>query len=127
MSFPFNAQAGPVMVQAEVIGPLGAIFLRLALDTGASRTTIDPAALVKIGYDPALAPDRIQVTTGSGMEYLPRLQVAQFRALRQVRTNFSILSHALPPSATIDGLLGLDFFRGQKLIVDFRQGSISLS
>jgi hypothetical protein len=38
-----------------------------------------------------------------------------------------VLSHTLPPSATIDGLLGLDFLRGKKLTIDFRQADVSLA
>jgi hypothetical protein len=41
--------------------------------------------------------------------------------------HFSVLSHALPPVAGVDGLLGLDFFRGQILTLDFRGGHITLS
>jgi hypothetical protein len=37
-----------------------------------------------------------------------------------------VLSHTLPSSATIDGLLGLDFLRGQMLSIDFRQALVSL-
>ena len=116
-----------MMVQAQMFGPLGAAFLRLALDTGATDTMINAAPLTAIGYDPALAPARVQVTTGSGVEYVPRLQIARLKALGQDRAQFWVLSHTLPPSATIDGLLGLDFLRGQELVVDFRQGMVSLS
>jgi hypothetical protein len=40
--------------------------------------------------------------------------------------SFPIIAHTLPPSATVDGLLGLDFFRGQQLNIDFRRGEITL-
>ena len=70
---------------------------------------------------------RVQVTTGSGVEYVPRVQVIRIKVLGQERTNFSILSHTLPPTSTIDGLLGLDFFRGQKLVIDFLQAKVSLN
>jgi hypothetical protein len=33
----------------------------------------------------------------------------------------------LPPGAGVDGLLGLDFLRGQSLTIDFRSGEITLS
>ena len=127
MSFPFGAQKGLVVVQAEVFGPLGSIVLRLALDTGATATMINVAPLVTIGCDPSLWPDRVQVTTGSGVEYAPRVEVNRIKALGQERTLFSVLSHTLPASATIDGLLGLDFLRGQKLTIDFRQADVSLT
>jgi hypothetical protein len=62
MSFPFNAQRGLILVDAELEGPSGSAMLRLALDTGATDTLINAAVLVAIGYDPALAPARIQIT-----------------------------------------------------------------
>jgi hypothetical protein len=48
-------------------------------------------------------------------------------ALGQERASFPVLAHTLPPSAGIDGLLGLDYLRGQTLTVDFRSGTITLS
>lgn len=82
--------------------------------------------LVSIGYDPALVPDRIQVTTGSGVEYLPRVTLSKMAVLGQERARFPVLCHTLPPSAGIDGLLGLDFVRGKTVMIDFRAGQISL-
>ena len=47
-------------------------------------------------------------------------------ALGVERMNFPLIAHTLPPSASIDGLLGLDFLRGCRLTVDFRTGRITL-
>jgi predicted aspartyl protease len=127
MSFPFDAQQGLVIVRAELWGPVGSIVLRLALDTGATGTVVNIGMLVTIGYDPALVPDRIQVTTGSGVEFVPRVTLDKMTALGQERTDFPVLGHTLPPSAGIDGLLGLDFFRGQSLTLDFRTGQVTLA
>ena len=127
MSFPFDAQQGLIIVRAELWGPVGSIVLRLALDTGATGTVVNIGMLVTIGYDPALVPDRIQVTTGSGVEFVPRVTLDKMTALGQERTDFPVLGHTLPPSAGIDGLLGLDFFRGQSLILDFRTGQVTLA
>ncbi len=121
MSFPFNAQHGLIVIEAELEGPTGSIVLRLALDTGATDTLLNAAALVTAGYDLALAPSRVQVTTGSGVAYVPRLPVSRLKALGQERTGFLVLGHTLPPSAGVDGVLGLDFLRGLTLTVDFRQ------
>jgi hypothetical protein len=88
---------------------------------------INAGHLVAIGYDPSLASDRVQVTTGSGVEYVSRLAVSRFKTLGQERACFPILGHTLPPSASVDGLLGLDFLRGQRLEIDFVQGLISLA
>ena len=127
MSVPFVPQSGLVIVPAAVDGPSGSGVLRLALDTGATGTVINIGMLVALGYDPALIPQRIQVTTGSGVEFVPRITLDKIVALGQERTHFPVLGHTLPPSAGIDGLLGLDFVRGQTLTVDFRTGTITLT
>ena len=87
MSHPFNSERGLIVVPAEISGPSGTIYLRLALDTGATGTMINVAPLTAVGYDPSLAPDRIQVTTGSGVEFAPRLIIARIAALGQERTH----------------------------------------
>jgi predicted aspartyl protease len=126
MSFPFDPQQGLIIVRAELWGPTSSVIVRLALDTGATSTVVNVGLLVAVGYDPALAPDRIQITTGSGVEFVPRVIVNRVMALGQEQTGFPVLGHTLPPSASVDRLLGLDFFRGQSLTLDFRAGQITL-
>jgi predicted aspartyl protease len=127
MRFTFNPTGGLLIVSARIDGPSGHTYAQLALDTGATGTLIRTATLVSIGYDPAVVPDRVAVTTGSGVEYVPRLPVDRIEALGQSRTNFAVLAHTLPPSAMVDGLLGLDFLRGCQLTLDFRSGEIALA
>jgi predicted aspartyl protease len=126
VSLPFDPQQGLIIVRTELWGPTGSAVLRLALDTGATATVVNIAMLVAVGYDPALAPTRVQVTTGSGVEYAPRVTLSRVLALGQERVDFAVLGHTLPPSAGVDGLLGLDFLRGQSLTVDFRTGHVTL-
>lgn len=127
MSFPFDSQQGLIIIRTELWGPAGSIVLRLALDTGATGTVVNIGMLVAIGYDPALVPDRIQITTGSGVEFVPRVTLDKMTSLGQERTDFQVMGHTLPPSAGIDGLLGLDFFRGQSVTLDFRTGQVTLA
>jgi hypothetical protein len=96
MSVPFDAHRGLIIVQAAMDGPSGTGVLRLALDTGATGTVINAGMLVALGYDPALEPERIQITTGSGVEFLPRVPLQKLVALGQERTNFPVLCHTLP-------------------------------
>jgi len=126
VSLPFDPQQGLIIVRTELWGPTGSALLRLALDTGATATVVNIAMLVAVGYDPALAPTRVQVTTGSGVGYAPRVTLSRILALGQERVDFPVLGHTLPPSAGVDGLLGLDFLRGQSLTVDFRTGHVTL-
>jgi hypothetical protein len=111
VSFPFNVHQGLVLLNAEVTGPSGSTIVRLALDSGATSSLINAASLILVGYDPALFPNRLPVTTGSGVVHVPRIPVVKMRALGQDRFSFPVLCHSLPAGAGIDGLLGLDFFR----------------
>ncbi len=127
MSQPFDGGRGLIVVPAELFGPSGSVVLHLAVDTGATQTMINVGLLAFAGYDPSLVPDRVQVTTGSGVEYAPRVPVDRIDVLGQGRRDFPVLAHTLPPSAHIDGLLGLDYMRQQQLVVDFRRNTVSLS
>ena len=126
MSFAFDARKGLIIVSAELFGPTGSIVLRLALDTGATASMVNVGPLAAVGYDPSLVSGRVQVTTGSGVEYVPRIKVRCFKALGRKVRSFPILSHTLPPSAGVDGLLGLDFLRNRTLMIDFQRGKLSL-
>ncbi|HKQ49530.1 MAG TPA: retropepsin-like aspartic protease [Phycisphaerae bacterium] len=126
MSFSFDPTEGLIIVNVRFWGPAGMSYARLALDTGATGTMFNTAKLVYAGYDPAAAEERVRVTTGSGIEYAPRLSISQIEALGQHRKSLPVLAHTLPPSASVDGLLGLDFFRGHRLEIDFQEGRIVL-
>lgn len=127
MNQPFNAHQGLILVPAQIDGPSGSAIVRLALDTGATTTVINVGLLVAIGYDPALASNRVQISTCSGIEFVPRIVLARLTALGEDRIDFPVLCHTLPPSTGVDGLLGLDVFRGMLLNIDFRTGQLSLT
>ena len=103
MSVRFDLDAGLIVVNAELVGSAGSGLIRLALDTGATATVVNVGVLVAVGYDPSMAPERVQVTTGSGVEYAPRVTVMRFLALGQERRSFPVLCHTLPLSTGVDG------------------------
>jgi predicted aspartyl protease len=74
MTYGFDPSQGLIIVPVRLFGPVGDMIVRLALDTGATSTLINSEILVLLGYDPATSPDRIQVTTGSGVELCPRVR-----------------------------------------------------
>jgi len=127
MSFTFNPSEGLVVVGCRVRGPSGNAVLRLAVDTGATSTLINASLLVATGYDPGAASDRVEITTGSGVEFVPRVVIQEMTALGVTYMDFPVLSHTLPPTAGVDGLLGLDYLRDHSLSIDFRNGTITLA
>lgn len=127
MSVSFNAQQGAVVVVAELEGPTATVHVRLALDTGATTTMVRTGMLALAGHDPSQAVTQQTVVTASGVETLPVVFTKHLDALGQKRTGFPVLAHTLPPGTGLDGVLGLDFFRGLTLTIDFRQGLITLT
>jgi len=127
VSIPFNPIHGLIFVDAELEGPARTIPVRLALDTGARGTTINIAPLVYAGYDPAMATNQTQLTTASGVAFAPRLPIIRLRALGMDRPGLIVNGHTLPTGTGIDGLLGLDFFRGTILNIDFQTGLIEVT
>jgi aspartyl protease family protein len=126
MTTSFNPVHGLIVISVRLFGPSGDLIARLALDTGASSTVVRNALLITIGYDPDALPRTVHFTTESGVESAPRLVVGRVAALNQERLNFPVVAHTLPPSASIDGVLGLDFLRNRVLTLDFINGEISL-
>lgn len=126
MSLTFNPKEGLIIIPTRLWGPNGDTVVRLALDTGATATVVNWDIIVLLGYDPAIISDRVQMTTGSGLEFVPRIIIRKLEGLGKKRKNFPALRHTLPPSTTVDGVLGLDFFRGNKLILDLRRGILTL-
>jgi len=126
MKFPFKPDAGPVLVRARPSGPKGDAVARMVLDTGATSTLVNWHVAVLLGYDLSTAPERIQITTGSGIEFAAQITLERIEALGKVSTSFPVLCHTLPPSAGVDGLIGLDFLRGQRVVLDFRSGMLTV-
>ena len=127
MKQPFDPKAGLIVVPTEFHGPNGVGVLRLALDTGANTTLVNLGPLLRLGYDPTVTSERVQITTASGVEFAARVLVKKFTALGRARLNFPVLGHTLPLNIGVDGLLGLDFLRGSRLAVNFQKGFVRLT
>lgn len=126
MSVRFDAERGLVVVPVRITGPRGESVVQCAVDTGATSTLFSREHLVRLGYDVASTRETVQVTTGSGVVNAPRLPVDTIAALDQEKRDFSVICHTLPASASVEGLLGLDFIRGQRLTIDFRRSEVVL-
>ena len=127
MSVYFNPRKGLIVITAQVWGPYGDVYLNLALDTGATTTLLDFVTLRELGY-PVEHPDAsIQLTSCTGIETVPMVELGRICALGQERKSLPVAAHTLPSTARIDGLLGLDFLRDSNVEIDFRAGKITLS
>lgn len=126
MTTPFRRDRGLIVVSARIEGPTGATCIDMALDTGATHTIINSSFLISVGYDPADFPARHRLTTASGFAFVPRIMAGSVSALGIQRQAFPVIAHTLPRESVAKGLLGLDFLRDHRLVLDFRQGVIDV-
>lgn len=126
MSTFFNPLASFLPVTVRLFGPFKDARAHLALDTGATQTMISREIAAFLGYDLDTGGRTTRLITASGEETASVVTISRLVALERQRLNMPILCHNLPSGTPFDGLLGLDFFRNQKLTVDFREGLITL-
>lgn len=127
MNHQFQGSSGLIRVHVDIEGPLGLTSVVLALDTGALGTLIGIDPLRLIGYDPLPTGKPLTLVTGSGIVPAIRFPITSLTALGSSRTNFPIVAHNLPAKSSVDGVLGLDFFRDHILTLDFPKGEITLN
>ena len=83
--------------------------------------------LFNLGYDLVSVTDRVLMATGSLVTSVPRVVLTRLSALGKRSVGMPVLAHTLAVNMSVHGLLGLDFFRGEVLTIDFRSKRIALS
>jgi predicted aspartyl protease len=126
LKYQFDSKAGIVLVKTKLYGPRGDAIVNLALDTGATWTLVSWETAVQLDYDPASVHERTPVTTGSGVEYCPKVVLERVEALGKAVSKLEVLCHTLPPTSRVDGLLGLNFLRQFDVRINFKQGYITV-
>jgi predicted aspartyl protease len=126
MSERFDPAARSIIVPVTVVGPRRQYDLKCALDTGSMQTVLSATFLRALGYDLSRPVRRTRIRSATGTAPAPVIRVSAVAALDRVRTNFLVAAHDLPLGVEADGLLGLDFFRGWVLRLDFFHGRIRL-
>jgi gag-polyprotein putative aspartyl protease len=127
MTASFDPTQGLIIVEARIVGPTNNATLNLAVDTGATTTFVEEAVLAFIGYTQADATNKFDVLTASGIGTVLEVPARSLTALGETRGGFPIQSHTFPPGTSHDGVLGLDFFRGNVLTIEFVKGEITLA
>jgi|ERR1035437_60808 hypothetical protein len=107
----------------------GIYKFRLALDTAATHTTIDSNMLFFAGYQLKNSIGEKEVETSNGIIIVELYSVRQLECLGIIHNDFEVqvydfLSHGI--SSEYDGVVGLNFFRNEKLCIDFFNNEVSV-
>ncbi len=106
---PPTLREGILAVYALVKGPHTWRSVKLAIDTGATRTMLPPDLLIDIGYHPAKATRHLELSTANGLIIVPLVRVRTVESLGCAVKELEIAAHHLPTESPVEGLLGLDF------------------
>ncbi len=126
-SFYFPKNKGLILCSAKISGHHRSAFLPLALDTGATNTIISLKTAQALGL---LKNQKKQVTmviaTSGGNKTCPVIAIPEFSCLGITKRNLQVICYDLPSKRPVEGLLGLNFFKGMQMVIDFQKGLITL-
>ena len=108
-------------------GPAGKQLVRMALDTGATYTMAPVSAVQAIGCDPADATSRIEFVAAGSIEYRPLITILAAQAFGVRVPQLPVVCHDLPPESPVRGLLGLNFLKHLRLLLDFPSQTLKIS
>ena len=110
-----------IALEVEIFRGEKSRIVRMALDTGATYLMLPWDVAEVLGYDPAASPERISITTASGVERAPLLTLDKVKALGKEVDQVKAICHSLPPQSAVDGLLGLSFLKHFDVDLHFLQ------
>ena len=113
---------GIIPVYAQIVGPKHTSTIKLALDTGATYTMIPAEKVIITGYKfPPSKEKSVRISTASGIEYVPLVNISLFKCLGITVKNIEIVCHDLPSESPVEGLLGLNFLVHLPDFIEFYQ------
>jgi hypothetical protein len=126
-SFDRELVSGAIIVTVELEGVHN---LKMLLDTGASRTTIDSTALYLSEYKFGNTLGISTVETANGIVEVEGFETGTFSSLGITKSNFPIqvydfLAHGI--LSDYDGLLGLDFFENTIFCINMKDNTITIN
>ena len=126
-SLKLDTRHGIILVKVKLCRGEDSLFLKLAVDTGASITMIPIEAALSLGIEPSKSHRHFEITTASGTIHAPVIKIPSFQFLGTTLKNLDVVCHNLPPESAVEGLLGLNFLKSAKVIIDFSRNIIEVS
>ena len=101
------------------------ITARLLIDTGATFTALSDRLVNAIVETPVILRQE-PIMTASDRLMASVIAVPWINCLGQQINDFPIIALPIPSNAFVDGLIGIDFLRRHKAIIDIEKSEISI-
>lgn len=98
----------------------------VALDTGASITTIPTQVATDLGYDLSNPKQEVDILASNGVFTAKIITVSKLTAIGETVENIDVLCHDLPEDSIVEGLLGLNFLHHFDINISFSTGTIEI-
>jgi len=126
--YHLNRQGNLLWLRASVgSGRENPIIVRLLVDTGSSYTVLPRQILERLGCNLAQSRQTTRIITASTVVTMSIVPVPWLNCLGVRKENFPVVAMNLPIGAFTNGLLGIDFLREERAIIDIFQGKIILT
>jgi len=127
MSVSFRFSRGRLIIAPVIMRHVYACQPTMALDTGARLTLIAPRIAEELGFEAdSLEPaGNVIGATGAAPAALVRIRSVSVLGLEVA--NVRALCHALPRELGLDGILGLNFLRHFKIVIDNESETVTLT
>ena len=112
--------------KAAVQGATGIFNVDLLIDTGATYTLLPVESLEMYGYDIATSKEKVRLIAASGYILAPKIKVQWIHALGCKFDAFPVVAYTLPPEMYFKGILGMDFLKKAKAVINTFQGEIKI-
>jgi predicted aspartyl protease len=124
--FEKDTQSGAIFIPLE----FNSYTLKMVLDTGASNTTFDFAALCMAGYVFGQASHKCMRETANGVIEVDVFEVESLTALGHTVYYvpvhvYDFMAHGI--LSDYDGMLGLDFFENTVLTIDMENCTVEIN
>ncbi len=125
----FQPVSNLILIPVKVMGIDGNSFrdIEVALDTGATTTSIPIYVVSALGYNVSNPKDIVEVITGSGVEEAPVIEIKGLTAIGKTIENIEVMCRDLPLEAPVEGVLGLNFLMNFDVHISFLKGTIELT
>ena len=99
----------------------------MALDTGARVSAIIPEVAAALGFEPGEMEDDATVFGATGDAPASILKVASVSVLGLEVRNLRVICHELHPRFGLQGILGLNFLRHFRIVIDNESETVTLT